>query len=369
MTVLYSMVWQSVGEQSSFAELERHGVRYLKPLVQLEIALTNAESIAVNGDAAPAEPVARAVDAVSAVDKELGEELRTQERWTELRKKIEALPARGTHQTVTAAYGDAGDLLLALIDKVRNNSKLIRDPEAETYYLGDGATQELPAAVVAATRYTDLLVNAAGSSAAGKAQAVVDISVARSELVSNAQDLYDNARLAVEGSGSRSLGGDLLSKFDRFNRSVEKLVPLMTPMLDGKGRVDAAQVVSARDEAQDAAAELSEALLAQIDVALQDRLSSLSQRRLLATGVLAVAVLLALAPVAAGLASRRRPDTAADDEDPKQTPPPAPAHQRVAAPVAVASTPWPTQSQWPDSRPHGGSDVNSGRRERFGVPQ
>src|SRR4051812_48646328 len=99
-TVLFSLVWQSVGEQSSFASLERDGVRYIQVLGPLEIALTNAESVAVKGGSAPREPRTRAVAAVAAVDKELGERLRTEDRWSALRARIESLPASGTATSV-----------------------------------------------------------------------------------------------------------------------------------------------------------------------------------------------------------------------------------------------------------------------------
>src|SRR3954453_16364268 len=110
-TVLFAMVWQSAGDQSAFATLERDGVRYIQALEPLEIALTNAESVAVKGGSAPPEPRARAVGAGAAVDKELGGQLRTQDRWSELRTKIESLPANGTATSVIAAYGGVNDLL------------------------------------------------------------------------------------------------------------------------------------------------------------------------------------------------------------------------------------------------------------------
>src|SRR5690349_13544425 len=178
VAVLFAMVWQSAGEQSDYAKAERDGVRYIQALVPLEIALTNAESAAVNGESAPREPLTHAIEAVAAVDKELSASLRTQDRWTELRTKIESLPASGAPAAVISAYGGANDLLLALTDKVRNTAKLIRDPEADTYYLEDGAAQELPEGIVAAARYTDLLVSVAKQSAADQAKAVVDISSA-----------------------------------------------------------------------------------------------------------------------------------------------------------------------------------------------
>jgi hypothetical protein len=384
VTLLFAIVWQSVGEQVAFAALERDGVKYIQALVPLEIALTNAESAAVNGSSVPPEQLAGAVDAVSVVDHELSGRLRTQDRWAGLRTKIKALPSGGSGATIIAAYGGTNDLLLALIDKVRNNSKLIRDPDADSYYLGDGAAQELPEGIIAAAHYTDLLVSAAGLSQADQAKALVDISSARSDLVSNAHDLSDDVRLAVEGTGSRSLGSALLNKLDRFNRSIDNLVPLMAPVLAGKGGIDVAQVVRGRAEMQTAAADLSAAVLSQIDIALRGRLSSLSQRRLLALGTLVVSVLLALAPIGSAMAVRRRRGTAGE-QDP---PPPSdrahqgPAHQAAIHPALlhpapahqtlVPANPWPVEpvpAQWPGSRPHDASDPAYARWERFGAPQ
>ena len=369
VAVLFALVWQAVGAQSDYANSERDGVRYIQALGPLEIALTNAESAAVNGDTAPREPLTRAIEAVALVDQELSGSLRTQDRWTELRTKIESLPTSGTPAAVISAYGGANDLLLALMDKVRNTSKLIRDPEADSYYLEDGAAQELPEGIVAAAQYTDLLVSVAKQSAADQAKAVVDISSAKSDLASNAQDLSDDIRLAVEGSDGGGLGTALLSKLDRFNRSIDNLVPLMASLQAGKG-VDAAKVIKARDETQAAAADLSAALLTQIDGALHDRLSSLSRKRLLAVGILVVSLLVALAPIGLAVPARRR-------RTPPATPAKAPAHQAPArqapphqAPVPVpVPGPGPGPAQWPDPGPYTSANSEYAQWERFGASQ
>ena len=363
VSVLFAMVWQSVGDQSDYANSERDGVRYIQALVPLEIALTNAESAAVSGESAPREPLTRAIEAVASVDKELSGPLRTQDRWAELRTKIESLPTSGTPTAVMSAYSGANDLLLALMDKVRNTSKLIRDPEADTYYLEDGAAQELPEGIVAAAQYTDLLLSVAKQSVADQAKSVVDISSAKSDLASNASDLSDDIRLAVEASDGGGLGTALLSKLDRFNRSIDNLVPLMAPLLAGKGGLDATKVIKARDETQTAAADLSTALLSQIDGALHDRLSSITQRRLLAIGVLVVSVLVVLAPIGLALLARRR--RGAD------TPPPAhqaPVHQAPPPPPVPAPVPVPAPAQWPDPGPYAPSSEYA-QWERFGASQ
>jgi hypothetical protein len=368
--VLFSIVWQSVGEQSDFAKLERDGVKYIQALGPLEIALTNAESAAVNGGPAAPDELAGAIEAVARVDNELRGRLGTQDRWAGLRTKIESLPDGGTDPAIIAAYGGAHDLLLALLDKVRNTSKLIRDPDADIYYLGDGATQELPEGIVAAARFTDLLVSIAGLPAADRPQALVDINSAGSDLAGNARDLSDDVRLAVEGTGSRSLGGALLSRLDRFNRAIDNLTPLMSPVLTGKGGVNTAQVVRARNEMQVAAAELSAALLTQIDIGLSDRLSSLSQRRLLAVVTLVVPLLIALVPAGIALAARRRRGTTPRGQDRPETTPRAPAHQAPAQ--QAAPPPWPADpvpAQWPAPGPQPATEPEYARWERFGAPR
>ncbi|MET0495092.1 MAG: hypothetical protein ABW000_18375 [Actinoplanes sp.] len=361
--MLFAIVWQSVGEESDFAKLERDGVKYIQALGPLEIALTNAESAAVNGSPAAPDELAGAVEAVARVDNELRGRLGTQDRWAGLRTKIESLPEGGNDLAIIAAYGGAHDLLLALMDKVRNTSKLIRDPDADIYYLGDGATQELPEGIVAAARFTDLLVSIAGLPAADRTQALVDLNSAGSDLTSNARDLSADIQLAVEGTGSRGLGGALLSRLDRFNRSIDNLTPLMSPVLTGKGGANTAQVVRARNEMQVAAAELSAGLLTQIDVGLSDRLSSLSQRRLLAVATLVLPLLIALVPAGIALAARRRKSTT--------TPPQAPAHQAPAH-QAAAPPPWPVDpvpAQWPAPGAQHATEPEYARWERFGAPR
>jgi hypothetical protein len=345
VTALFAMVWQSVEEQSDFAELERDGVRYIQALGPLEIALTNAGAAAVGNGAASSDDLARAVDAVAVADRELGERLGTQDRWAGLRAKIEALPADGADAATISAYGTVSDLLLALMDKVRNSSKLVRDPAADLYYLGDGAAQELPESIVAATRYTNLLVALPGLPAADRATTLIDINTAASGLAGNARDLSDDVRLAVEGTGSQSLGSALLSRLDRFNRAVDNLLPLMKPLESGRNSVDAGQVGQGREEMQTAAADLSSALLDQIDIGLNDRISSLDRRRLLASGIFVISILLACVPAGLALVNAR-------------------VRRRGAPRVTVAPAPHP----WPEPGQPAASDPEHTVRRRISVP-
>ena len=150
--VLFGLVYGSTSEQKDFADLEHQGIEYLSSLLPVEIALIDAQAAAVAGQQVPRENLNRAVDTATTTNARLGASLRTDERWAEVRAKIEALPdLRSTGaQDVYNAYAEVTDLLLALIEKVRTSSNLVRDPDADTFYLQDAAAQELPEAIAAA---------------------------------------------------------------------------------------------------------------------------------------------------------------------------------------------------------------------------
>jgi hypothetical protein len=307
--VLFGQAWQGQSDRLSFAAKERHGIEYLTTLGQVTTALTDAQSAAVAGRAVDRAAVARAVDATTAVDDRLGEELRTSERWSGLRVKIEALASvpPGDKARVYDAYGEVTDLLLALYGKVRENSQLIRDPEADTYFLQDGAAEELPESVIAAGKFADLVVVAAARPAAERAAATADLTVARGSVLDPAADLADGLQSAVDSTESRTLGGNLLSRLDRFRRSMDGLAA-SAGSLDGRSPLPPTdRLDTARVEVQSAASELSNAILAELDVLIADRQSSIRTERILSLVALALAVLGCAVPTALALRRRRRP--------------------------------------------------------------
>jgi hypothetical protein len=332
--VLFGQAWQGQSDRLSFAAKERHGIEYLTTLGQVTTALTDAQSAAVAGRAVDRTTIGRAVDATTAVDDRLGEELRTSERWSGLRVKIEALASvpPGDKSRVYDAYGEVTDLLLALYGKVRENSQLIRDPDADTYFLQDGAAEELPEAVVGAGKFADLVIIAATRPAAERASAIADLTVARGSVLDPAGDLADGLQSAVDSTESRTLGGNLLSRLDRFRRSMDGLAA-SAGSLDGRSPLPSAdRLNTARTEVQSAASELSNAILAELDVLIADRQSGIRTGRTLSLVALAVAVLGCAVPTVLALRKRRRYRRPFDG--PHRTVPPRPA------------TPEPNESRW-----------------------
>lgn len=306
--VLFGQAWQGQSDRLEFAARERQGIEYLTTLGQVTTALTDAQSAAVAGRPVDRAAVTRAVDAASAVDDRLGEELRTSERWSGLRVKIEALSSvpAGDKARVYDAYGEVTDLLLALYGKVRENSQLIRDPEADTYFLQDGAAEELPESVIAAGRFADLVVLAAARPAAERTAAIADLNAARGAVLDPAADLADGLQSAVDSTESRTLGANLLSRLDRFRRSMDGLAT-SAGSLDGRSPLPAADRLNpARIEVQSAASELSNAILAELDVLIADRQSSIRTERVVSLVTLVVAVLGCAAPTVLALTGRRR---------------------------------------------------------------
>ncbi|MEO3928203.1 hypothetical protein ABGB07_30685 [Micromonosporaceae bacterium B7E4] len=304
--VLFSSAWRGNDDRLTVAERERHGVEYLRSLGQVTLALVDAQSGAVAGRAAAAAALRTAVEETSAIDVRYGAELRTSERWAGLHAKIEALPDRppANPQEAWTVYTETTDLLLALYAKVRESSGLIRDPESDSYHLQDAVAEELPEALVAAGRLADRSVLAAGRSGGDPLRTAGELALARSAVLAPAADLVENLRAAVENTASRTLGGNLLSRLDGYQRAVEDLATLTRD----SAAPNPIQVGAARASAQLAGSGLATIILTELDILLRDRVDGLTGERRIAAGALALAVLLVLAlaalPVLAARSTR-----------------------------------------------------------------
>jgi hypothetical protein len=348
LVFLAVLVWGHTAGEGESADLERQGTEYFRALVPLEIALLDAQAGAVAGKPVPRENLDRAVQAVAEVDARVGDDLRSRQRWGEVRAKIEALPnGRSTSvDAVFAAYTETTDVLLALFDKVRTSSKVILDPEIETYFLHDGVTQELPSAIAAAGELSDLTVVLAGKNAAQRAALMPDVLTRRVALEGGTGDLVDDIRFAVDSTQSPTLGGNLLGRLDRFRRVVDSMLPATAALSDPSSAVDAPLMTKNRTEAQAAAADLSQAMLRELDLLLADRQSTLRTEFLIGVGsVLAIAAL-AVGAIVVDVLSRRRAAPARPAAEgagahirPGPFARPAPAAQPPPVPVPVPGPP------------------------------
>src|SRR5690349_12624983 len=122
--VLFGQQRQSTGDDSAFAAANRPAVPNLQTPLPRRFGLTTAQSVAAAGGSVPREPLVAALGGAAARDGEFGAELGAHDRWTDVRTKIEAVPPTGAPAALFADYGEAVDLLLDLIDKVRDASGL-----------------------------------------------------------------------------------------------------------------------------------------------------------------------------------------------------------------------------------------------------
>ncbi|MBQ1052213.1 hypothetical protein KBX50_27630 [Micromonospora sp. C51] len=302
---------QFVDSDRDVVARERLGVEYLRALGPVTDALVDAQSAAVTGRSLRRDTLDQAVERAATVDARIGGELSTSERWAGLRAKLEALPERSLADPETAftVYGEVTDLLLALHAKVRETSGLIRDPGVDAYFLQDGVAEEMPEAMVAAGRLTDLAVLMNRRPAAERIQSLSQLATLRAAALQPANDLANNLRAVVENTESADLGANVLTPFDAYQRAVETMA-LHSQPIDRAGTVDTTRLLAARNEAQQATKQLHPVLLDEIDRLLVERLDGLDQDRLLILGAGGFAALLLVGLAVSGWMSRPR-DTSA----------------------------------------------------------
>jgi hypothetical protein len=326
--LLFGAHWRDLGDRASATTHERQGIEYLTALSQLTVALADVQSAAVGGQVISRDALTRAVEATAGVDRRLGGTLRVSERWSQLRDTVEQLSATEYDDPYAAytAYSEATGLLLDLHDKLRETSGLIRAVDPDTYYLQDGAGEELPEGIVAAGRLVDLVsIAAAGESAVTAAE----ISVGRVGVTGPTEDLANDLQAALDSTASRTLSSNVLSKLDQFLREKDSLLAVVPP--DGNvSVVDPEALARLRVDLQAAATDLVNALLLEMDGLVESRLDGLDRRRWLAVGGLVAAVLLALGVAWLNLAAARRGGWLSRDRGPA-----GPARVPTSAPEPV----------------------------------
>ncbi|GIJ28104.1 hypothetical protein Vqi01_32660 [Micromonospora qiuiae] len=311
---LVIQAYRFVDADRDAVEREQLGVEYLRALGPVTEALVNAQSAAVSGHPLPRENLDRAVEQAAAVDARTGDELRTSERWAGIRAKLEALPERSLTDPEDAfnAYGEVTDLLLALYGKVRETSGLIRDPDVDTYFLQDGVGEEMPEALIAAGRLTDLVILIEQRPAADQGRSLMELATLRFAALQPARDLVNNLRAVVESSENAELGANVLNPFDAYQRAVEAMALLALP--NRSGAVDTEGLTGARKQAQQAAKQLQPVLLDEIDRLLADRIDRLNRDALLVLGAGSLAVLLLISLAVSSWLSRTQDSPTAIDQ-------------------------------------------------------
>ena len=300
--ILFVQVWGNQSRSLVTLANQRHGVVYLRALGTAVAAVVTAQSTAVGGRTPDLQPVDRAALALTAVDNQYGDALRTHSIWADADNRIQQLHSRAGAAPADAygAYGDVTSLLLSLADKVRATSGLSRDSHADTAAIADAVASQLPDAVVAAGQYADLVALAAGPDAptVSDANALAD---QRARVARDAASVANDLQNASDASPDAAVSKQTLVAADRFALAASALAGARTP--EAVPPVGTAS--SAANAVRASAPSLAAAMLDTVDSLSVSRQSTQEDARTATIGVAAVAVVIALVPLLL-LAVRRR---------------------------------------------------------------
>ncbi|GAA1814190.1 hypothetical protein HC028_25250 [Planosporangium flavigriseum] len=282
--------WSATNKGLATIEAERHGVAYLQPLVQLVGELTDAQSAAIRGAQPDANQVDAAIAGVDTADDIHGDPLGTHRRWTELRGRIATV--MGQHlggEQAYSAYSAVVALAADLIRAVGDASKLVPDPELESYYLADAALRWIPNVLVFAGRAVDMAVlgerTPSDDAQTRVTVARYQVAVASEQVSSSLHKALDSR--AAGGVGAPTLGPNLAGQLDAFTSAVDAFVPPAI-WLHRLGKVDVPGLTGGSERVRQQTRPLASAALGELDSLLRERADRLSIRRtwtLLGAGV------------------------------------------------------------------------------------
>ncbi len=293
VAVLFTQVWSSAGDRRSFAADERRGVAYLGPLTELLSATTDLQSEAIRGRQLDPTEVQQAIADVDAIDSRLGGELRTTDRWTTIRGILQERTGRRWN-SATEAYTQFSDLVTQLMElnrKVGDGSRLILDPELDSYYVMNAVLLRIPEVLVDAGRYTDLSVLAAVAGTPDRTSAA-QLTAARNRVATNATDLSDGLVKAFGSTTSSTLGAALTRPLDDFRTTVDAVAPSNSLLAPPPER-SPSDLEADRQALQQAALGLQSAALTELDRLLGERESAAGRTRLIAVGAVLLGLLVA----------------------------------------------------------------------------
>ncbi|MFD9545392.1 hypothetical protein [Streptomyces sp. NPDC060022] len=290
--------WQGSSSDLEFVRSERRGVVYLRPMAGLVAAIADGQSTAVAGRSADPRALTQAVIAVAEADRTVGGSLRVHESWVDLQTRLAELAATPrTGKSAYKAYSEAMDVALFLMLRVGDTSKLILDPEIDSYYLMDAGMLRLPSVIADSGRMTDLEVLRGKGEADGLPLARV--LVARDRVSSAASAAEAGLAKSFRSSASSSIGEELLGKIDAFQAALEPLAP-NAPIVEHPLPPSADLMEPRRSLLARTALELDIAALEELDKLLVTRERNLEQNRLAVLVVLIMGLALAVVALAWG---------------------------------------------------------------------
>ena len=229
LAYLFSQVWTTTGDAQRFVSAERTGAQYVEKLTTLLARLTTAQVAAARGTAVDAEAVRTAVREVDDLDPRATDPLDIRERWAPLPNQIEtALRQKGKGQVAHRAYAGPIGLVHGLIGKVGDASKVVRDPELDSYHLMDTALMRVPDVLLDTGQLGAMAHGATTAPSTRVAGAAPQIAVVQDRVARSTEAISLGLRTGADGTSSDTLGSTLLKPLDEFVAAVDGLVKAST---------------------------------------------------------------------------------------------------------------------------------------------
>ncbi|GEM_PF-6005277 len=259
--------WQSTSAAAEFVTTERTGVAFAAPLTVLLASLVDAQSAAAHGSAVDVNGIRDAVGQVNRVDLQQNDAMALRQGWSQLTGQIDAvLGQRASAQDALRLYAVPIGLTQALLVKIGDYSKIVRDSELDAYHLMETALFRVPEVLVSAGQVSVLALSVDPKA---RASGVTDPRIAV------AQDHIATAAASI-GVGLRSSAVDLalLKRLDEFSAAADALAHASTGDLSSPAAQ--AAVENARHRLHQAALDLEAAALGAFDSLLAKRADSLA---------------------------------------------------------------------------------------------
>jgi hypothetical protein len=285
-TMAAALFWGENQSVLSSTDSERQGVTYLRPVIVLLAAATDQQSSDVAGTPGNGQALRAAIRDVDAVDAQLGEALGTRDRWANARTRLVGmLDSAPTPSVAFSEFGQAVDLVVALIGAVADRSQLILDPDLDTYYLMDATVLRIPAIVVAAGRISDL----GRHLDSGKA---LSLAIMASGMITESSNMATSLRKSFAATQTGAVTPGLVSALDSFSDAATGLVPGLA-ISQGTSPMTGPQLMAQRQRLLTTSLSLETAGLTQLDNQLAIRRDQLSMQRWLLVGSTVGGLLLA----------------------------------------------------------------------------
>jgi methyl-accepting chemotaxis protein len=299
LMAMYFLVMASQ-EQVAFAESERAGIRYVRPLLALIQAAQERRRAASANDADAGQTQAQvqsAFDALQVRHQDSGPAMGVAQPFAAVARQHAALlqaPPAGTSDARFAAHTQYIDALLALLQAVANGSQLTLDPELQSFHLMNMAVLRGPVQTENTAKLVAMGALVLQDSLKGK-----ELSTARRDLLLKGLALWDFIEADMENSYNTLLAADpgLKSRFDMDgsdNASEALRAATRSQLLGLVVEGDATAYLALGQTALQKQVGLGLQLLDQLDAQLQRRIEQLNQRLLSQLAAAGVGVALAI---------------------------------------------------------------------------